>query len=451
MNFKIENKISNSLGRAGVLATSHGNILTPAFVAVGTKATVKSLTPEQVAAANSQIVLANTYHLYLEPGEKIIKEAGGLHQFMNWSGPIMTDSGGFQAFSLGVAYGNKLSKFIGSDIPDEEIMKILRPATAEAKTGEERKAKITEDGVEFRSIIDGSKHFFTPEKSMQIQNDLGADIIFAFDECTSPHASKEYLREAMERTHRWAERCLTEFRQLKEGKELSLEQPEYFSAEKSPHSPASRGPRVVLETIPFPSPAPRRGVRGEVFEQHLFGIVQGGRYEDLRKASANVIGKTDFGGFGIGGSFVKEDMANAVRWVNEILPAEKPRHLLGVGEPIDLILGVENGCDTFDCVAPTRLARNGTLYIKYGKINIMNAKYKNIFEPIEVDCGCYTCQNYTTAYISHLFRSKEMLAATLASIHNIYFLNNLMSQIRESILNNTFFDFKEKFLSKYKV
>lgn len=401
MNFKIENKISKSLGRAGILATSHGSILTPAFVAVGTKATVKSLTPEEVVSTGSQVVLANTYHLYLEPGEKIVKEAGGLHKFMNWSGPMMTDSGGFQAFSLGVAYGNKLSKFIGSEPPKQEEMD-------EAYNEErEKKAKITEDGVEFKSIIDGSKHFFTPEKSMQIQNYLGADIIFAFDECTSPHASKEYLGEAMQRTHRWAERCLVEFKKCQQ-------------------------------------------------ENSLFGIVQGGRYEDLRKESAKFIGGLcssagEFEGFGVGGSFVKEDMATAVKWVNEILPEEKPRHLLGVGEPIDLILGVENGCDTFDCVAPTRIARNGTLYTKRGKINIMNAKYKNLFEPIELDCKCYSCTNYTTAYISHLFRSKEMLAATLASIHNIYFLNNLMFQIRESILNNNFFEFKESFLSKYKV
>jgi queuine tRNA-ribosyltransferase len=393
--FKIEKKLKKSLGRAGVLITPHGEIQTPAFVTVGTKATIKSLTPEQVKEAASQIVLANTYHLYLEPGEKIIKKAG-LHKFMNWPGPIMTDSGGFQAFSLGVAYGNKLSKFISVKPPKREE---IDEAYNEER---EKKAKITENGVEFRSIIDGSRHFFTPEKSMQIQNDLGADIIFAFDECTSPHAPKQYLKEAMDRTHRWAGRSLAEFRRFSKGK------------------------------------------------QSLFGIIQGGRYEDLRKESAKVIGSMDFEGFGVGGSFVKEDMPAAVRWVNKILPEEKPRHLLGVGEPVDLILGVENGCDTFDCVAPTRIARNGTLYTKHGKINIMNAKYKNIFKPIEEECGCYTCKNYTAAYLSHLFRSKEMLAATLASIHNIYFLNNLMSQIRESILSGTFPKFKEKFLGDYK-
>ena len=409
MNFKIENKIKNSLGRVGVLKTPHGEILTPAFVAVGTKATVKSLTPEQVKEAGSQVVLANTYHLYLEPGEKIVKKAGGLHDFMNWSGPTMTDSGGFQAFSLGVAYGGNLSKFIGANAPESQD---LEDAYSPHK---EKKAKITEDGVEFRSIIDGSSHFFTPEKSMQIQNDLGADIIFAFDECTSPHASKEYLKEAMDRTHRWAQRCLVEH------KKNSL---------TPPLTPPLGG-----------------GERGGV---SLFGIVQGGRYEDLRMESAKAISGMNFEGFGIGGSFVKEDMATAVKWVNEILPEEKPRHLLGVGEPVDLILGVENGCDTFDCVSPTRLGRNGTFFTHSGKIHIENAKYRNILKPIEENCGCYTCQNYTTAYVSHLFRGKEMLAGTLASIHNLYFLNNLMSQIRQSILNDTFFEFKEKFLKNYK-
>lgn len=433
MSFKIENKVKNSLGRAGVLATTHGNIMTPAFVAVGTKATVKSLSPEQVEATGSQVVLANTYHLYLEPGENIVKKAGGLHNFMNWHGPMITDSGGFQAFSLGVAYGNKLSKFIGAKSPKKEEM---LEAYDEDR---EKKAKITEDGVEFRSVIDGSKHFFTPEKSMQIQNDLGADIIFAFDECTSPHASKEYLTEAMQRTHRWAERCIVEFRKLHKGKKSSREQLSERDWRESEEIFQQKNTPVVRENL-----------FSTYVLQSLFGIVQGGRYEDLRKESAKKIGSMDFDGFGIGGSFIKEDMATAVKWVNKILPEEKPRHLLGVGEPIDLILGVENGCDTFDCVAPTRVARNGSLYTKGGKINIMNAKHKNIFKPIEKNCKCYTCKNYTAAYLSHLFRSKEMFASTLASIHNIYFLNNLMSQIRESILNETFFEFKEKFLKNYK-
>ncbi len=424
MNFKIEGKNKNGLGRVGVLSTDHGDILTPAFVTVGTKGTVKSLTPEQVKETGSQVVLANTYHLYLEPGEKNIKTAGGLHKYMNWDGPTMTDSGGFQAFSLGVAYGNNLNKFITSDAPTKEEIEEAYDANRE------KKAKITEDGVEFKSIIDGSTHFFSPEKSIQIQHDIGADIIFAFDECTSPHASKEYLTEAMHRTHRWAERCLVEHDNISTEMEKS-------SSSKSPRVALSGSTRLSLEDF---SP----------FRQSLFGIIQGGRYEDLRAESAKFIGTMDFDGFGIGGSFVKEDMANAVKWVNEILPEGKPRHLLGVGEPIDMVLGVENGCDTFDCVAATRIARNGSLYTKYGKINILNSKFKNQMSKIEEGCECYTCKNYTTAYLSHLFRAKEMLASTLASIHNIYFLNNLMSKVRESILNNNFLDFKDNFLQNYK-
>lgn len=423
--FKIDGKIKGSLGRAGVIETRHGRIQTPAFVAVGTKATVKSLTPEQVKESGSQVVLANTYHLYLEPGEKEIKNAGGLQSYMNWQGPTMTDSGGFQAFSLGVAYGGKLSKFIGSEkVAEEEIDEAL-------KEENDKKAKITEDGVEFRSIIDGSKHFFTPERSIQIQNDIGADIIFAFDECTSPHASKDYLREAMERTHRWAERSLGEFRKNQE------------------KSSSSKSPRVSSLTEVGSTRLSSEDFSPDSAAQHLFGIVQGGRHEDLRRESAEVIGKMDFDGFGIGGSFVKEDMATAVRWVNDILPEDKPRHLLGVGEPIDIILGVENGCDTFDCVAPTRMARNGSLHTKNGKINVMNAKYRNEPGPIEEGCSCYTCRNYTVGYLSHLFRAKEMLAATLATIHNLHFLNNLANEIRESILKGEFPKFKEEFLKNY--
>jgi queuine tRNA-ribosyltransferase len=247
----------------------------------------------------------------------------------------------------------------------------------------------------------------SPEKSIQIQQDIGADIIFALDEFTSPHASHEKIKETIERTERWARRCLKEMERLKDGK---------------------------IENS----------------KQALFGIVQGGRYEDLRKLSAKQIASLGFDGFGIGGTFIKEDMATAVRWVNEILPKEKPRHLLGIGEPIDLVLAVENGCDTFDCVAPTRMARNGSLYTSKGKINITNAKYTNDFSPIEESCGCYTCKNYTAAYLSHLFRAKEMLAATLATIHNLYFINNLVSNMRQAILEDRFEEFKEKFLREYK-
>src|SRR3990167_140260 len=301
--FKISKKISKTLGRAGILVTPHGEIQTPAFVAVGTKATIKSLTPEQVKETGSQVILANTYHLYLEPGEKVIREVGGLHNFMNWPGPTMTDSGGFQAFSLGVAYGYGLGKFISSDAPPQEIVEEIN--NKRNKKGNSKKVRVTEEGIDFVSILDGSKHFLSPEKSIQIQNDIGADIIFALDEFTSPHADFENIKKTIERTNRWADRCLVEHKNC---------QTKTFSSES---------PRVAL--------AGSTRLSSENFfsgnSQSLFGIVQGGRYEDLRKESAKNISDFDFGGFGVGGTFVKEDMATAVKWVNEILPEGKPRHL----------------------------------------------------------------------------------------------------------------------------
>lgn len=368
------------LGRAGVITTAHGEIKTPAFVTVGTKATVKALTPEMVNSLGAQVVLANTYHLYLQPGDELVAKAGGLHNFMNWSGPMMTDSGGFQVFSLGAAYGEGgVSKFA------KEGVQKIEDLAKEDDIITVKLAKIDEDGVTFKSHIDGSEHRFTPERSMQIQHNLGADIVFAFDECTSPSADYDYQKRAMERTHRWAKRSLEEHKKLGGG-------------------------------------------------QALFGIVQGGRHQDLREESARVIGGMDFDGFGVGGSFDKEDMGTAVGWVNDILPEDKPRHLLGIGEPEDIIEGVKNGCDTFDCVTPTRMARNGTLLTKNGRLNILNAQYREDFSPIEEGCSCYTCQHYTRAYISHLFRAKEMLAGTLASVHNLYYLINLTNNLREKIL-----------------
>lgn len=419
--FRIKKEIPNFLGRAGVLETSHGSIRTPAFVTVGTKGTVKSLTPEQVVDLGAQVVLANTYHLYLEPGEKNVKLMGGLGQMMNWQGPTMTDSGGFQAFSLGVAYEYGIGKFISSEAPPVEVVEAAYDTARKNK-----KAKITEDGVEFQSVIDGSTHFFSPEKSIQIQQDIGADIIFALDECTSPHGGYDYLKEAMERTHRWAERSLGEHRRHDKFRSLH------------PVRGSSRDPHDSKFVMP---------ASGQ--PQQLFGIVQGGRYRDLREESARMISAMDFDGFGIGGSFVKEDMNEAVRWVNAILPKEKPRHLLGVGEPLDLFGAVENGCDLFDCVAPTRIARNGTLYTKSGKINILNSKFKTDLSPIDEGCGCYTCKNYTRSYVSHLFRAKEMLAATLASIHNLHFIVSTVDKMREAILNDTFFEYKKEFVEKY--
>ncbi|MFA4975748.1 MAG: tRNA guanosine(34) transglycosylase Tgt [Candidatus Paceibacterota bacterium] len=429
MQFKIEKKLKNSLGRVGVLTTPHGEIKTPAFVAVGTKATVKSLNPEQVKDAGVQVVLGNTYHLYLQPGDEIVRDAGGIGKFMNWSGPTMTDSGGFQVFSLGVAYGKDISKI--AKITDSSLLIPERFDDSDAP----RLAKIGQDGVSFKSHLDGSIYYITPEKSIQIQHNLGADIIFAFDECTSPVEDLKYQEEALERTHRWAERSLKEHQKLLD-------------------SPLEEYPKGEVDE--FSTPSRKRATPQEGnFKPALFGIVQGGREKSLRKQSAKIIAEINvdgkyFDGFGIGGSFAKEDMSSAVKWVNEILPEEKPRHLLGIGEPEDFFMGIENGVDLFDCVLPTRLGRNGTIYTKFGKIIITNTKFRNDFLPIEKDCECYTCKNYTKSYIAHLFHGKEMLAGTLASIHNLYFITHLVDNIRESIINDTFYEYKKEFLQNYK-
>lgn len=407
LKFEIVKRINKKLGRAGVITVAHGKIETPAFVVVGTKGTVKSLSSEQVYEAGAQVILANTYHLYLQPNDESVKKMGGLGKMMNWSGPTMTDSGGFQVFSLGVAYKKGISKVL--QITDPSFMIPERFDDSDAP----RLAKIGQDGVSFTSHLDGSVHYITPEKSIQIQHNIGADIIFAFDECTSPNEDLKYQEEALERTHFWAKRSLEEHLNLENQKNSLSDYPQY-----------------------------------------LFGIVQGGRDEILRKKSAKFISEIEvdgkkFDGFGIGGSFAKEDMQTAVRWVNEILPEEKPRHLLGIGEPEDLFMGIENGIDLFDCVLPTRNGRNGTVYTKTGKIHIGNNKFRQDLEPIEKDCSCYTCKNYSRAYICHLFHGKEMLAGTLASIHNVHFLVNLVKNIRQSILDESFQDFKDSFLKKY--
>ncbi|PIR45275.1 MAG: tRNA guanosine(34) transglycosylase Tgt [Candidatus Vogelbacteria bacterium CG10_big_fil_rev_8_21_14_0_10_51_16] len=471
MEFSIDKKAQGALARAGILTTGHGVINTPAFVTVGTKATVKALTPEEVASLGGEVVLANTYHLYLQPGDELICKSGGLHKFMNWYGPTMTDSGGFQVFSLGVALGSGISKLskpyatqitanverIGADrTPPRNTLKIFTnepassprqsassPQMSVAHDGPKSLVRIDEDGVTFRSHLDGSKHLFTPERSMEIQHNIGADIIFAFDECTSPTASYDYQREAMARTHRWAERSLARHRELE-----------------------------TSDPLPY--------------TQALFGIVQGGRHRDLREESARFIGSLAFDGFGIGGSFDKADMGDAVSWVNRLLPEEKPRHLLGIGDPCDLFLAVENGCDLFDCVAPTRQARNGSLYTAQGRINITNARYRTDLSPIDPTCTCSVCtggmphppaggglgwgrsygpnpylpsqtaspigiskMSYTRAYLAHLFRAEELLAYRLASIHNLHFIVNLVKKMRASLLNDTFFKLKEEFLQTY--
>jgi queuine tRNA-ribosyltransferase len=402
-SFDIEKELPNSLGRVGVLHTPHGEIQTPAFVAVGTKGTVKSLTPEEVKDVGIQTVICNTYHLYLEPGDETIKNLGGLHKAMNWKGPLMTDSGGFQVFSLGAAYGKGISKILKKS--DELVLPEAREEIGDKPTI----AHVDPNGVMFRAHDDGSAHYFTPEKSIDIQHNLGADIIFAFDECTSPHESLHYQKEALERTHRWAKQSL-EYHKSKDNSE----------------------------------------------RQALFGIVQGGRDENLRKESAKYLadlrtegGNEGFDGFGIGGSFEKEDMEKAVEWVNNILPKEKPRHLLGIGEPLDLFMAVEKGCDLFDCVSPTRIARNGGVYTKEGRINLMNKEYREDSKPLDENCQCYSCQNFSRGYIAHLHHAKEILGYTLVSIHNLYFINKMVSDVRENILSGDFAAYKKDFLAKY--
>jgi queuine tRNA-ribosyltransferase len=431
-SFEITKKSAEApLARTGIIHTPHGDIETPAFITVGTKATVKALTPEQVRdAVGAQAVLANTYHLYLEPGDEIVAAHGGFPRMMGWlegldsedvrsqqtkgageverrSMPSFTDSGGFQVFSLGQALGHGVSKIATSEeiSASEAALSKRDEAQIANESTHEKMARIDEDGVTFKSVIDGSEHRFTPERSMQIQHNLGADIFFAFDECTSPLAPIKYQKEAMDRTHRWAKRSLDEHKRLGASK-----------------------------------------ATGQI--QALFGVVQGGAHEELRRESARTLGSMDFDGFGIGGSFTKDDMATAVKWVCEELPENKPRHLLGIGEPLDMLLAIENGIDTFDCVAPTRIGRNGTLYTFDGRINITNAKYKNDMTPISDDVSWYTHQ-FTKSYLSHLFRADEMLAGTLASIHNLKFLTVLVDDAREALTEGRFVEFKTDFIKRY--
>ncbi len=350
--------------RAGIFRTPHGEIPTPIFAPVGTQATVKAVTPAQLEEVGARLILSNTYHLYLRPGADLVAEMGGLHQFMHWPHPILTDSGGFQVFSL-----------------------------AEMR-------KIDEEGVTFKSHIDGSMHRLTPEKSVEIQQKLGSDIMMAFDECAPPY-DREYNERAMQRTHAWAERCL------------------------------------AAKTRP---------------DQALFGIVQGGVFPDLRQQSAEFIAALGFPGHAIGGLSVgetKEEMNAMLEVVNSILPEDKPRYLMGVGSPEDLINGIQRGVDIFDCVLPTRLARHQAAMTRTGRINLMNANNAHDARPIEEGCDCYTCRNFTRAYLRHLIVAKEMLASTLISIHNIFMLLQLVRDARETILAGTFDVFAADFLVNY--
>ncbi len=379
-SFKIIAKDKKSFARAGVIKTPHGEIETPAFIAVGTQGTVKSLTPEDLEGIGVQVVLGNTYHLYLRPGDELVAQAGGLHKFMNWNKPLITDSGGFQVFSLGLGLEHGVSK-IGGVFPSEEL---------EAPIKQKPKlVEIDEEGATFTSHLDGSKHRLTPEKSIKIQENLGADIILAFDECTSPLSSYEYQKEAMGRTHCWAQRCL-------EAKTRK--------------------------------------------DQALFGIIQGGEFKDLREKSAKFISSLPFEGFAVGGSFgkSKQNMFELLSWMAPMLPEDKPRHLLGIGEPEDFRDCVAQGMDLFDCVIPTRLARHGAFLTKNGRLNILNAEFFDDFSPIETECRCYTCLNFTRAYLQHLFKAKELLAYRLASVHNLYFVVNLVKEIRKEIIGGEF-------------
>lgn len=399
INFKIKTRLIGTLARTGEISTPNGIIKTPAYIAGGTNATVKAMTPEHVKSTGAQAVLANTYHLMLRPGADILQKAGGIHKFMNWSGPTFTDSGGFQVFSLGMAYKKGIDATSHTEKGDEKL----------ARHDKTQLAKVGEDGVWFKSHISGEKIFMSPEISMELQHKIGADIHMAFDELTSPLAGRKQIKSAMDKTHFWAEKCLVRHNELNAEHEK----------------------------------------KGENL-QALFAVVQGAREEDLRKESAKFLGKRNFDGFGIGGVFQPEEIAEVLTWVNTTLPENKPRHLLGMGaQPADLFLGVEYGIDTFDCVAPTRQARNGAIFTYSGRINIKNASFKEDFSPIDEKCECYTCQNFTRAYINHLFRANEILASTLASIHNEFFVINTVDKIRESLENETFYEYKREFLEKY--
>lgn len=413
----------NTHARAGIFSTPHGEIHTPNLAVVGTQAAVKGLSPDELRAVGAEVVLANTYHLMLRPGADTVKKIGGLHKFMGWQGPLMTDSGGFQVFSLGWGITHGVGKIAGM-FPGGAERKDANhaPQTPGAQdTGRHvlnfhgrrtlvhieedvrpRLCEIDNDGVTFRSHIDGTLERLTPERSIKIQEALGADIIFAFDECTSPLHDHAYTKQAMERTHRWAKRCLT---------------------------------------------AKSRS------DQALFGIVQGGEFRDLREESARVIGGMPFAGFGIGGALGKKksDMHMILEATMSLLPPDKPRHLLGIGEPEDIFEAVERGVDLFDCVIPTRLARHGTAFTASGKIVLSQNAFREDARPLEEGCACYACANFSRAYIAHLVRCGEMLGLRLLSIHNVHFMLNLFRSIRTAITQNSFSDLKRSFLERYGV
>ncbi|OZS77085.1 tRNA guanosine(34) transglycosylase Tgt [Tetzosporium hominis] len=366
IRYELLKKDKQTGARLGIVHTPHGSFETPTFMPVGTQATVKTMSPEEIKGMDAGIILSNTYHLWLRPGHDIIREAGGLHKFMNWDRAILTDSGGFQVFSL-------------SDM-----------------------RKIEEEGVHFRNHLNGDKLFLSPEKSMEVQNALGSDIMMAFDECPPYPASHEYMKASVERTSRWAERCMT--------------------------------------------------AHTNTDKQGLFGIIQGGEYEDLRRQSAQDIISLDFPGYAIGGLSVgepKDIMNRVLEFTTPLMPDNKPRYLMGVGSPDSLIDGAIRGVDMFDCVLPTRIARNGTMFTKKGRLVIKGAKFARDFGPVDETCDCYTCKNYSRAYLRHLFKADETFGLRLASTHNLHFLMNLMKDVRQAIREDRLLDFKEEFFEEY--
>ena len=385
----------SGLARTGVINTPHGEIRTPAFVPVGTKATVKAVLPEAAASLGAQAVLANAYHLYLQPGADLVDAAGGLGSFMNWPGPTFTDSGGFQVMSLGVGFKKVLAMQADAVVADD----VIAP-------GKDRLAHVDDDGVSFLSHVDGSRHRFTPESSMAIQHQLGADIMFAFDECTTLMNTRAYQERSVQRTAAWARRCLVAHHTL--------------TAERS-HRPY----------------------------QALFGVIQGAQFEDLRRTAARDLGGLPFDGYGIGGALEKSQLEAIVGWVSEELPEDRPRHLLGIGEPDDLFAGVAAGADTFDCVMPSRVARNGAILSRDGRYNIVTARNRRSFESLDAECGCYTCTHYTRAYLHHLSKADEIAGHTLATIHNVHFLVDLVDRMRAALEDGDFDAFRAEFLGRY--
>ena len=401
MSFGFEVAVrSGGRARTGTIHTPHGDIRTPAFIPVGTKASVKAVLPEAMADLGAQALLANAYHLYLQPGSDLVDEAGGLGRFMNWSGPTFTDSGGFQVMSLGAGFKKVLAMDTKGLVGDDVI--------AEGKT---RRAHVDEDGVTFFSHLNGSRLRFTPEVSMTIQHQLGADIMFAFDELTTLMNTRDYQEASVARTHRWAVRCLRAHATLTE------------------------------ERVGKPY-------------QALFGVIQGAQYEDLRRRAAADLAALEvdgfrFDGFGLGGALEKENLGRIIGWMVDELPEDRPRHLLGISEPEDLFEAVAFGADTFDCVNPSRVARNAAIYTADGRYNVNTARNRRAFEPLEAGCDCYTCTHYTRAYLHHLFKAKEMLASTLATIHNERFTVRLVDEIRASLESGEFDLFRNEFMGRY--